>query len=52
MTDQALLEALRSSRLGTELSADQAGILVGHLAFRDLAPEGLGVDGGRLGGAC
>ena len=28
MTDQALLEALRNSRLGVELSADRAGILV------------------------
>jgi CRP/FNR family cyclic AMP-dependent transcriptional regulator len=38
MTDQALLEALRGSRLGAELSSEQAGILAGHLAFRDLAP--------------
>ncbi len=37
MTDQALLEALRGSRLGAELSAEQAGVLAGHLAFRDLA---------------
>jgi len=38
MTDQALLEALRNSRLGAELSAEQASVLVRHLAFRDLAP--------------
>ena len=38
MTDQALMEALRGSRLGAELTAEQAGILAGLLAFRDLAP--------------
>jgi CRP/FNR family cyclic AMP-dependent transcriptional regulator len=38
MTEQALLEALRASRLGAELSADEAVVLAPHLAFRDLAP--------------
>jgi CRP/FNR family cyclic AMP-dependent transcriptional regulator len=36
MTDQALVEAVRQSRLGAELAADQAVTLAGHLAFRDL----------------
>ena len=37
MTDQGLMEALRASRLGAELSADETRILAPHLAFRDLA---------------
>jgi CRP/FNR family transcriptional regulator, cyclic AMP receptor protein len=46
MTDQTLTEALRGSRLGAELSAEQAGILAGYLAFRDLAPGEVLVDEG------
>ena len=38
MTDQGLMEALRGSRLGAELSEEEARILASHLAFRDLAP--------------
>jgi CRP-like cAMP-binding protein len=38
MTDQALVEALRHSRLGTELTSEQMQILAGILAFRDLEP--------------
>jgi CRP-like cAMP-binding protein len=38
MTDQGLVEALRQSRLGAELSSDQLNTLAGQLAFRDLAP--------------
>jgi CRP-like cAMP-binding protein len=38
MTDNALVEALRQSRLGAELSGDQLRVLAGHLAFRDLEP--------------
>ena len=37
MTEQALMEALRGSRLGTELSAEEVRILAPNLAFRDLA---------------
>ncbi len=37
MTEQALMEALRASRLGAELSADETRILAPYLAFRDLA---------------
>jgi CRP/FNR family cyclic AMP-dependent transcriptional regulator len=36
MTDPALFEALRNSRLGTELSEDEARALAERLAFRDL----------------
>ena len=36
MTDPALVDALRQSRLGAELSSDQVVTLAGHLAFRDL----------------
>ena len=36
MTDQALVEAVRQSRLGAELSADQVVTLASHLRFRDL----------------
>jgi CRP/FNR family transcriptional regulator, cyclic AMP receptor protein len=39
MTDQALVDALHQSRLGAELSAEQARILADHLAFRDLKPD-------------
>ena len=38
MTDQALLDELRRSRLAAELSEREIGILAGSLAFRDLAP--------------
>ena len=38
MTDQALVEALRHSRLGTELTGEQLQTLAGNLAFRDLEP--------------
>ena len=38
MTDQALVEALRHSRLGAELSDEQAKTLADNLRFRDLAP--------------
>ena len=36
MTDQALVEALRQSRLGAELSGDQLVTLAGNLTFRNL----------------
>jgi CRP-like cAMP-binding protein len=36
MTDQALVEALRHSRLGAELGNEQLETLAGCLAFRDL----------------
>jgi CRP-like cAMP-binding protein len=36
MTDPALVEAVRQSRLGAELTADQVATLAGHVAFRDL----------------
>jgi len=36
MSDTALIEALRGSRLAAELSAEQVRILAGLLAFRDL----------------
>ncbi|HZI83263.1 MAG TPA: cyclic nucleotide-binding domain-containing protein [Casimicrobiaceae bacterium] len=39
MTDPSLVEALRRSRLGLELSDEQAHMLAGHLAFRDLKPD-------------
>ena len=38
MTDRALVEALRHSRLGAELDNDQLETLAGSLAFRDLEP--------------
>ena len=38
MTDTTLVEALRHSRLGAELTDDQAKTLAGNLRFRDLAP--------------
>lgn len=38
MTDQALVDALQHSRLGAELSGDQARTLADNLRFRDLAP--------------
>jgi CRP-like cAMP-binding protein len=40
------LEALRGSRLGAELSAQQASVLARHLVFRDLAPGDVLVDQG------
>jgi CRP-like cAMP-binding protein len=46
MTEQSVFDALRASRLGTELSDEQARTLAGIVAFRDLAageilvPEG------------
>lgn len=39
MTDQALVGALHHSRLGTELSEEQARTLADNLAFRDLQPD-------------
>jgi len=39
MTDQTLVDALHRSRLGAELSAEQARTLADHLAFRDLKPD-------------
>jgi CRP-like cAMP-binding protein len=39
MTDQALIEALRRSRLGAELSEEQARTLAGHIHFRDLESD-------------
>ena len=38
MTDRALVEALRHSRLGAELGNDQLATLASCLAFRDLEP--------------
>ena len=38
MTDQALVEALRHSRLGAELESEQLQALAANLAFRDLGP--------------
>jgi len=39
MTDQALVDALQHSRLGAELTAEQAKALADNLKFRDLAPD-------------
>ncbi len=39
MTDHALVEALRHSRLGAELSDEQAQTLAARLVFRDLEPD-------------
>jgi CRP-like cAMP-binding protein len=39
MTDQALVEALRHSRLGAELSDEQTQTLADNLRFRDLQPD-------------
>jgi len=39
MTEQALIDALQHSRLGTELNGEQAKILADNLRFRDLAPD-------------
>jgi CRP/FNR family transcriptional regulator, cyclic AMP receptor protein len=39
MTDPALIEALQHSRLGTELSVEQARTLANNLAFHDLKPD-------------
>jgi CRP-like cAMP-binding protein len=38
MTEPGLIDALHRSRLGTELSEEQARALAEHIAFRDLAP--------------
>ena len=38
MADQGIVEALRASQLGTELSDEQARTLATIVAFRDLAP--------------
>lgn len=38
MTDRALVEALRRSRLGAELDGGQLETLAANLAFRELAP--------------
>ena len=38
MTEPVLVEALRRSRLGAELSEEEARALAAHLAFRDLQP--------------
>jgi CRP/FNR family transcriptional regulator, cyclic AMP receptor protein len=39
MTDQRLVEALQHSRLGAELSREQARTLADNLAFRELRPD-------------
>ena len=39
MNDESLVAALQHSRLGAELSAEQAKALAEHLRFRDLAPD-------------
>jgi len=39
MTDERLVDALQRSRLGAELSAEQARTLAGSLAFRELRPD-------------
>ncbi|HUH93557.1 MAG TPA: cyclic nucleotide-binding domain-containing protein [Casimicrobiaceae bacterium] len=39
MTDASLVDALRRSRLGPELSEEQARTLAAYLAFRDLKPD-------------
>ncbi len=39
MTDQALIEVLRHSRLGAELTEDQTRILAGQIRFRDLESD-------------
>jgi CRP/FNR family cyclic AMP-dependent transcriptional regulator len=39
MTEQALIEALRHSRLGAELSDEQTLTLAKYLRFRDLSPD-------------
>ena len=39
MTDPALVDALRHSRLGAELSDDEMHALAGSLRFRDLEPN-------------
>ncbi len=50
MSEPGILEALRASRLATELSEDEARVLAGQLAFRDLesgavlVPEGTSDD--------
>ncbi|MEO8751079.1 MAG: cyclic nucleotide-binding domain-containing protein [Casimicrobiaceae bacterium] len=38
MTEQSVFDALRNSKLGIELSEEQARTLAGIVAFRDLAP--------------
>ena len=38
MSDQAVLDALRGSRLATELSDEQMRVLANNIAFRDLEP--------------
>jgi len=39
MTDQSIVDALRSSQLATELSDEQTRTLANNLAFRDLEPD-------------
>jgi CRP/FNR family cyclic AMP-dependent transcriptional regulator len=39
MTDQALVDALRHSRLGAELTPEQSETLAGSLTFRDLSTD-------------
>ena len=39
MNNSSLVEALRSSRLGTELSQEQVATLAEHLSFRDLRAD-------------
>ncbi len=39
MTDPTLVEALLRSRLGSELSEEQARTLAEHVAFRELKPD-------------
>ena len=46
MTDQALVEALRHSRLGAELSEEQTRTLAEQIRFRDLEPDEVLVDEG------
>jgi len=46
MTDQALVEALQHSRLGAELTVEQAKTLADNLGFRDLAPDEILVEQG------
>ena len=46
MTDQALVEALRHSRLGAELSEQQTRTLAEQIRFRDLEPDEVLVDEG------
>jgi CRP-like cAMP-binding protein len=46
MTDQAIVAALQQSRLGAELTGEQANALADNLRFRDLAPDEILVEQG------